>query len=407
MERGDRSVDDGEQIIVNTLGAFSLRMGEKEITDDDNRSRRVWLLLAYMLYYRDRIVSQEELVDLLWGEGERSSNPANALKTMFYRLRAMLEQLSLVKGRTLILRREGGYIWNNSVPVALDTEEFERVYNTAVAEDNEERRLEIELGALDIYQGDFLPKLSSEPWVVPIAAYFHNLYLTILMDSIQLLEARGRYTEVELICRRGVEVEPHKEEIYQHLMQALNLQSKQHAAIRVYEEMSQLLYKNFGVLPSDETRSIYREATRTSNERALSISSIMEQIQEAGSDRGALYCEYDFFRIIYQAEARAVARSGDAVHMGLITVTDIQGQELPKRSLDRCMENLQSLICSNLRKGDVASRCSASQYILMLPQANYENSRMVCERIIKAFGRQYPHSPASLRYAVQPLEPNV
>ena len=69
------------------------------------------------------------------------------------------------------------------------------------------------------------------------------------------------------------------------------------------------------------------------------------------------------------------------------------------------MKNLRDLVCSNLRKGDIASQCSISQYILMLPYANYENSCMVCERIVKAFYRQYPHSPAELHFFVQPLEP--
>ena len=41
----------------------------------------------------------------------------------------------------------------------------------------------------------------------------------------------------------------------------------------------------------------------------------------------------------------------------------------------------------------------------MLPQANYENSCMVCERIVGAFSRRYPHSPVQLKYAVHPLEP--
>ena len=70
------------------------------------------------------------------------------------------------------------------------------------------------------------------------------------------------------------------------------------------------------------------------------------------------------------------------------------------------MENLKNLMCLNLRRGDVAARCSVSQYIVMLPQANYENACMVMERIVRAFFRQYPHSPAQLRYSVQPLEPN-
>ena len=41
----------------------------------------------------------------------------------------------------------------------------------------------------------------------------------------------------------------------------------------------------------------------------------------------------------------------------------------------------------------------------MLPQANYENSCKVCERLLKAFERQYPHSPVDIKYSVQPLEP--
>ena len=101
-----------------------------------------------------------------------------------------------------------------------------------------------------------------------------------------------------------------------------------------------------------------------------------------------------------------MVRSGNAVHIGLLTVTGEGGDELPRRSLDRAMANLRDQIQTNLRKGDIASQCSVSQFIMMLPRANYENSCMVCERVIKAFNRQYPHSPARIDYAVQALEPN-
>jgi hypothetical protein len=159
-------------------------------------------------------------------------------------------------------------------------------------------------------------------------------------------------------------------------------------------------------MPSDETKALYREAERTVNDREVSLGIVRDQLREDGGPGGALICDYDFFRVIYHAEARAVARSGDAVHICLLTAAGENG-ELARRSLDVCMENLQEIIRSNLRRGDIASRCSVSQFIIMLPQANYENSCMVCERIIRAFCRQYPHSPAELRYSVQPLEPNM
>ena len=57
------------------------------------------------------------------------------------------------------------------------------------------------------------------------------------------------------------------------------------------------------------------------------------------------------------------------------------------------MENLQEQVRTGLRRGDVAARCSVSQYILMLPQANYENSCMVCRRLIKGSSAGTPILP--------------
>jgi DNA-binding SARP family transcriptional activator len=396
-----------ESLQVQMLGRFSIQSGEQEITDQENRTRKVWLLLAYMIYCRNRPLSQVELTELLWGDEERSSNPFNALKTMLHRVRASLDKLDGSAGHTLILRREGSYAWNTQVPLQLDAEQFEKACRAGDAAVDEEERLRCYLQALDLYGGDFLQKLSSESWVVPIAAYYHNLYVQTLLNALPLLEARNDAEQAAALCRRAVAVEPYNELVYQHLMRNLLTLQRHREVITVYDDMSQLLFDNFGILPSEESRALYRQAVRTVNDRAVSITTVMEQLREPDEARGALFCEYDFFKIIYHAMARAVVRSGDAVHLGLISVTAAEGQEMSKRSLNRCMENLRALMCANLRRGDVASLCSASQYILMLPQANYENSCKVCERVIKTFTRQYPHSPARLHYAVQPLEPHV
>ena len=76
-----------------------------------------------------------------------------------------------------------------------------------------------------------------------------------------------------------------------------------------------------------------------------------------------------------------------------------------KTNVEDFNTNLQTLMIENLRAGDVLTRCSISQMIVMLPQANYENSCLVCQRILRAFHRQYPHTPAEITYSVQPLEP--
>ena len=308
---------------VRMLGGLSIRLNGREINDNDNRSRKIWLLMSYMIYCRTRPISQDELADLLWGDEERSSNPVNALKTMFHRVRSLLNQLDGAAGHNLIVRREGTYAWNQEIPFFLDTDQFEALCRAGTAQDDEDLRLETYLQALALYGGDFLPKLSSEPWVVPISAYFHNLYIRTVQETLPLLEGRGRLREAVDLCRRSVEVEPYNELLYQHLMQNLLTLGEQQAVISAYEEMSQLLFDSFGIMPSDETRAIYREAMRTVNDKAVSIITLREQLREPDGVSGALFCDYDFFKVLYHAEARAVARSGDAVHIGFPTTPRI------------------------------------------------------------------------------------
>lgn len=130
-------------------------------------------------------------------------------------------------------------------------------------------------------------------------------------------------------------------------------------------------------------------------------------LKESAGAQGALYCEYDFFHLLYQVQARAMLRSGDVVHIALLSVHTRGKTPLTRRSLDTAMDNLQDVIVHSLRQGDIVTKCSVSQFIIMLPHANYENSGAVCDRILRAFGRKYPHSPASVTFSVQPLEPNV
>ena len=59
---------------------------------------------------------------------------------------------------------------------------------------------------------------------------------------------------------------------------------------------------------------------------------------------------------------------------------------------------------TQLRSGDVVSRYSAAQYVVMLPSANYENSRNVMERIISAFYRQHRHNFLKITYKVREVE---
>ena len=393
----------GPTLQVQMLGQFTLRYGDRTISDSDDRSRRVWSLLAYMLYNHGRSFAQEELIHLYWSNSEKSADPGNALKSIFHRIRTALDKLQPGLGRLLIRRKAGRYFWNNVMPLSLDIEDFEAHFHAAEAAGDDDVRLAEYQSALALYAGDPLPRMTDEIWTIPIVAYYHSLYTRAAAGAIELLEKQERTAEAVALCRRAIHIEPYQEDLYEHLMRGLLRTGDMKGAMSVYEEMSEQLFAHFGVMPSETLRTLYRQATRTVNDRTLTMDEVCSQLEEPAPHGGAMVCEYDFFKILYRAEARSIARSGHSANICLLSVSGKDGEMLARRSLDPAMHNLQVLVQNNLRRGDVIARCSISQYIILLPQANYENSRMVADRLVSAFYRRYPHSPARLRYTVQPL----
>ena len=390
---------------VSMLGGFSIRQGDGQIDDRSNRMKKVWLLLAYLIYTRGSRPTQENFLSLIQGSkiGDSGEDPSGRLKALFYRARTLLDQVYPDAGHQLILHQSGAYLWNKDIPLTLDVEEFDRLCSQLPAE--EEPRLNQLLQALSLYQGDFLPKLSMEPWAMPIASYYHQQFLTAAEEALTLLTQRSRWQEAAQLCRKALQIEPYSEALYQHRMRIAIAMGDRAEAANIYEQMSELLFDTFGVMPSEESRQLYREACRQSNQQNVSIGTVRDQLREATPAKGAMFCEYDFFKMLYQVQARSMIRTGDVVHIALLSLHAQDRKPLPRRSLDTAMENLKQLVLGNLRQGDVVTQCNMSQLVLMLPQANYENSCAVCQRVIKAFCRQYPHSPAQIHYSVHPLEP--
>ena len=389
---------------VSMLGTFTLSLGDNSITCDINRSKRVWLLLAYLLYNRRRIVPQSELMDLLWGDETDSANPQSALKTTLHRVRSTLDLLSADTGHKLIVHSGNGYRVNPGIEIWLDAEEFDSLCNSAVAGEDD-GGIDRLTRALSLYKGDFLCTLNGTPWMVPVSAYFNNLYFATFSKLMPVLYEKGLYAEGLRIAREALLVDAFREEVYQHLMRNLIATGEKQEAVAVFEELSKVLLSNFGVVPQQASRDLYREALKSDTSSFVHPSTISEQLKETAPTKGALVCDYDFFKMLYQAEARLILRSGDAVHIALFSMSGAYKKELSRRSLDYAMDNFQDHLRLSLRKGDIVSRCSPCQFIVMLPHANYENSVMVCQRLLKAFTRQYPHSPAHIDFSVQPLSP--
>ena len=392
---------DVRRIEVQMLGGFSIRMEDRAVDSGGNRSHKVWLLLAYLIWNRGRQVSEEELTGLLWEGTVQRDSLSNALKTILHRSRAMLDGLGEGWGRRLILRQEGDLLWNEKIPLTLDAEEFIQ---------KEPASLEEALNRLALYQGSFLPHLPRLSWSDAIREDLRRRYLDLAASVLPRLREEERWEEAASLCRAAAGEAPMEEQIYQSWMTALLAQGKRQEAAAVYEDLRDRLLASSGAMPSQECRTMYREALRQEGGALLTLDHVVDQVQEDPRPGGAYFCEYDFFQAVCRAAARDMVRSGQPAVLALFTLSEERRSReksgkkpLARHSLDRAADHLREVIRTQFRRGDVAAACGASQFVVLLPRADYEKGQIAVQRILRTYARQYPHSPVRPRVEVCPL----
>lgn len=391
---------------VTTLGEFTISYKNRKVYDQSNRSKKPWNLLEYLVTNRDRSVGQEELMGLLWDEDE-SDNPQGALKVLLHRVRKSIESIMPENGEELIQLKKGEYSWNADVTTYVDIDEFEELLKEAENETySVDERAELYSKAIALYKGDFLTR-NTESWVITYAAYYHKLYIAAVKSLIAIYYEQQRYEEIIVLCRKALSIEKLDDKLYFELIKALYKSGQQSEALREYSDSTDLFYKKFGITPSAELKALYKTIMKSTQSLETDIGIIKDALCEKGEAQGAFYCEYEFFKDVYQLEARACARSGDSIYLCLITLSSTTDEEPSMKTINKAMDDLMCGINETLRKGDVFARYSVFQYVILLPTASYENVEMIMKRISSAFYRKYMKKDMGMQYKLQPLDPKM
>lgn len=383
-----KKVKSGEypNLDVQMFGKFQITNKDGILTTENIRSEMLTRLLTYMVYYRDKSLTVQELIEMLWSEDE-SDNPAGALKNLMYRLRNLLKKTwgdydFIVTGR-------GTYQWNPQVILKVDAEEFEQYYKEMSGESDVEKQIKKGKEAVELYQGMFLPELSGEYWVISTATYHNSLYLTIVKKLAELLEQENRYPELEQVCRKALRFETLDEEIHCYLMKALIADNKQSIAAEHYTKTVKYLYDTLGVRPSEEMQEIYEEMQKRQHDHESNIDTIQEELKEKELPTGAFLCEYGVFRKIYALEARSSRRMGISIHLALVSMylnmRPNEQQSKYQSILSEGMNILEKTLLSGLRNSDIICRYSVNQFLIMLPACQYEDAKMVINRLKDQF----------------------
>ncbi|MBQ1488244.1 MAG: diguanylate cyclase [Lachnospiraceae bacterium] len=133
---------------------------------------------------------------------------------------------------------------------------------------------------------------------------------------------------------------------------------------------------------------IYRERNDSSKGKTDAITSkadierLERMIAERNTEEGAFKVEYEGFKHIYQFVSRSVGRTDQSVYMLLITLNHDEGTKYSNDDLNTAMRELERSIVVSVRQGDVTTRYSSFQYVVMLMCSDYDSAKTVSDRIL-------------------------
>lgn len=376
-------------ITVNTLGTFQMTDGESVINDSNLHSIMLTKLLMYMILYRDKDLTTEDIGNAIW-QMDASENPTGALKNLMYRLRKTLSKN--FGDIEFIITDRGAYHWNPDVKVNLDIEQFELLINEAKFDNNGEGAIRKYEQALAMYQGEFMSKLLDMPWIVTQNSYYHSIYLSAVKALALLYKEHNKYEELEVLCLNALQYEKSDEQLYCYQIEARMRSGKINLALESYESARNIMEKELGIRKTTILNKVYEELLSTSKGQTIyKMQEIHDDIVEE-DPQGVFMCGYPVFKEIYHLEARKSIRFDTPENLLLLTLICKDGSidSVTDYRVNQAMTAMEQTLKECLRVGDVAAKYSDSQYIILLPTCTFYLANLVANRITSKFYKKYP-----------------
>lgn len=390
-----------KKIRVTMLGKFTLCESDAEqpkTVSLTGRSRRLWTLVAYLILHRERGVSAQELIDLLWPEAS-SDNPLSTLQNNVSRARAALEDLGLSDAKHLIYNDAGMYRWAPRRETWLDCDEFQKLAQLAMAAGPSEEGIRLAREAIELYTGDFLPESAMENWCINVNTYYRSLYIRLCRSAVQWMFEQNRLSAVEKICSRVIQMDPAAEEFSVFLMRALIRNRNPEKALEHYEHIRQLYRDTYGVTPSEELEMMKSVAVRERYGADSEEENVKEFLFRSEMEEGAFCCDNNVFREIVKLRLRDMKRTQIPAQLLMIR---LKNEEIAMEKRTVYMRQLESTLQNTLRSGDPYTRLGPRSLLALLPGATTENGYRVVDRVMDRLRKDYPRSGA--RYTSKVLD---
>lgn len=387
MEKTDK----GEQkrtLYIQTLGTVRLTLGGRTIslhTSITGKACQLFLLLAYA---GTKGITRTALQDALYDR--KTTDAANALRINASRLRKLLLQSELPEHNYIVVDKnvyyltEPEYTGDFQVDVVL----LEQLWEKIQKETEIPAKRELLEKACKLYEGEFLPALSGEVWVENLRGRFQEIYFNCVQFLCEILKQQQDYKSLVRVTADAMRLYPTEEWAKLKMDGFVGLQ-KYKEAMEAYKDAVKDIFSEQGMAVSDQMWERFKSLNQYIENQPRNLENIKEWLCEKERIPGAYCCSYPGFIDCYRMEARAAERKKRHGMLMICTIRDRQGAVITEaEKLQEYMDKLDQCVCVTLRRGDIYTRYSRDQILILVNDLKPEKAVSVENRIIGAFRKE-------------------
>ena len=375
--------------------------GEKPISFSRNTTTKAMKLLQILLYYGEKGISRNKLIENLYKAEELADAP-NSLRVTSYRLKKLLVNMGLPEHNYIKISK-GIYFWNGPMETEVDVHRFFDLIRRADEEEDVDRQMNLLREACLLYKGELLPGSSEEEWVLIESVQCKKMYSGALQQLCDYLWDKKEYEDILKLCEPVCAMYPFDEwqAVRIDCFMALN---RYQEAMDEYESTARLFFEELGISPSEKMIDQFKYMSERMSNSPQTIRGIKSRLKEEEIESGAFYMTLPSFRDSYRLVRRIMERNGQSVYLMLCSLVDSKGAPLEDPDkLGNMSEELMAAIKHCFRKGDSFTRYNPSQFLILLVGTNRENCGLIFNRIEKWFAREHKSWKKYLEFYITSL----
>lgn len=390
-------------IEVHMFGGFTISYENREIALGRNTSVRFIQLLQLVWLEGDRGITKEKLVEKLY-DREEITNINSSFNTLVYRMRHQMKNVGLPEA-DYVVRRKGLYVPDEKIPVWVDALEFERLMQKGEQAPSDEERYSCYLEAFGLYQGELLPDAAGELWVFDKSVEYKKMFAQCVSWLGEYARKGRDYHTMEIVYWKAAKIYP-LEEWEAGVMDALIAEGEFKKAHELYDRTVRLYSDELGLPPPERMLESYRKMSEKLVHCPGTLEEILGMLREQNDSeegQGAYYCSYPSFIDTYRLLSRSMDRSIVSMFLIMLTLVDYDGKTLLNEwKLRQRSEALCHAIQVSLRQGDVFTKYSSSQYLILVMNVNKEDCEIIFRRIQNQL-KYLTTQQAELLYQIHPI----